>query len=64
LNWDALWTALALVLVIEGLFPFMSPGAWKRTFARLLDLQEGQLRFFGLCSMLIGLVLFWLTSSG
>jgi uncharacterized protein YjeT (DUF2065 family) len=63
LDWDALWTALALVLVLEGLLPFMSPGAWKRTFARLLELQDGQLRFFGLCSMLLGLALFWVLSS-
>jgi len=62
LDWDALWTALALVLVLEGLFPFMSPGAWKRMFVRLLDLQDGQLRFFGLCSMVLGLILFWLVS--
>ena len=62
MDWDALWTALALVLVIEGAFPFMSPGGWKRTFARLLELQEGQLRFFGLCSMLLGLALFWLAT--
>jgi uncharacterized protein YjeT (DUF2065 family) len=45
------------------LFPFMSPGAWRRTFARLLELQDGQLRFFGLCSMLLGLGLFWILSS-
>jgi hypothetical protein len=63
LDWDALWTALALVLVIEGLFPFMSPRGWKQMFARLLDLQDGQLRFFGLCSMLLGLALFWMLSS-
>lgn len=62
MDWDALWTAFALVLVIEGLFPFMSPGGWKRTFARLLELQDGQLRFFGLCSMVIGLLLFWVSS--
>jgi uncharacterized protein YjeT (DUF2065 family) len=63
LDWDAFWTALALVLVLEGLLPFMSPGTWKRTFARLLELQDGQLRFFGLCSMLLGLALFWMLSS-
>ena len=55
---------MALVLVFEGLFPFMSPQGWKRTFARLLELQDGQLRFFGLCSMLLGLLLFWFASSG
>jgi uncharacterized protein len=63
LDWDALWTAFALVLVIEGLVPFISPRGWKRMFARLLDLQDGQLRFFGLCSMVLGLALFWLMSS-
>ena len=54
------WTALGLVLVLEGLFPFVSPGGWRRTFLRLLQLQDGQLRFFGLCSVLLGLLLLWL----
>jgi len=62
-DWELLGSAVALVLVIEGLFPFMSPQGWKQTFTRLLQLQDGQLRFFGLCSMLLGLLLFWLSSS-
>ena len=62
MDWALLGSALALVLVIEGLFPFLSPQGWKRTFARLLELRDGQLRFFGLCSMLLGLVIFWLAS--
>lgn len=57
---DTFWVALGLVLVLEGLFPFVSPGGWRRTFLRLLQLQDGQLRFFGLCSVLLGLVLLWL----
>ncbi|MBA3771649.1 MAG: DUF2065 domain-containing protein [Ramlibacter sp.] len=57
------WSALALVLVLEGLFPFMSPGGWRRTFQRLLAMQDGQLRFFGLCSILLGLLLLWAVSS-
>ena len=57
---DTLWSALALVLVIEGIFPFVSPGAWRRTFSRLLEMRDGQLRFFGLCSILIGLAVLWL----
>ncbi|MBE7940254.1 MULTISPECIES: DUF2065 domain-containing protein [Ramlibacter] len=56
---DTFWSAFALVLVFEGLLPFVSPGGWKRTFTRLLALQDGQLRFFGLCSILAGLVLLW-----
>jgi uncharacterized protein len=59
---DSFWTALALLLVLEGVLPFLSPGGWRRTFQRLLELQDGQLRFFGLCSILVGLVLLWLAS--
>ena len=62
LDGDALWAALALVLVLEGLFPFLSPRGWRRTFEKLMTLQDGQLRFFGLCSILVGLVLLWSVS--
>jgi uncharacterized protein YjeT (DUF2065 family) len=59
---DTIWMALGLVLVFEGLFPFVSPGGWRRTFTRVLEMQNGQLRFFGLCSILAGLALLWLVS--
>jgi uncharacterized protein YjeT (DUF2065 family) len=59
---DTVWAALALVLVFEGLLPFLSPGGWRRTFQRLVALRDGQLRFFGLCSILLGLLLLWATS--
>jgi uncharacterized protein YjeT (DUF2065 family) len=62
LDSDAFWAALALVLVFEGLLPFISPRGWRNAFQRLLLLQDGQLRFFGLCSILLGLVLLWLAS--
>jgi len=62
LDSNAFWAALALVLVLEGLFPFLSPSRWRSTFRRLLELHDGQLRFFGLCSILIGLVLLWFLS--
>ena len=57
---ETFWAALALVLVLEGLFPFLSPGGWRQTFQRLLALHDGQLRFFGLSSILLGLLLLWL----
>jgi uncharacterized protein YjeT (DUF2065 family) len=60
LDGDTFWVALGLVLMLEGLFPFVSPGGWRRTFLRLLQLQDGQLRFFGLCSILGGLLMLWL----
>jgi len=62
LDGNTFWTALALVLVLEGLFPFMSPSGWRNTFQRLLAMQDGQLRFFGLCSILLGLLLLWVLS--
>ena len=60
---DTIWLAVALVLVIEGLYPFVSPEGWRRMFAQLLLLTDGQIRFFGMCSILGGLLLIWLTGS-
>ena len=57
LDSDLFWAALALMLVLEGLFPFLSPGGWRNTFLKLLQLRDGQLRFFGLTSILIGVLL-------
>ena len=54
------WQALALVLVIEGLLPLLVPDRWRRTFEQLLQLSDGQLRFFGLLSVGLGLSAFWL----
>ncbi|HEY1104251.1 MAG TPA: DUF2065 domain-containing protein [Burkholderiaceae bacterium] len=52
--------ALGLVLVIEGLLPFLSPGGWRRMFEQVLRLRDGQIRFFGLGSIAIGLLTIWL----
>jgi hypothetical protein len=49
--------ALALMLVIEGLLPFLAPKLWRETFRRLMQLTDGQIRFFGLTSMIAGLIL-------
>ena len=56
------WSALALMLVIEGLLPFASPGSWRRSFERLVQMRDGQLRFFGLCGIVGGLILFWIVN--
>ena len=53
--------ALALMLVIEGLLPFLAPKAWRETFQRLMQLSDGQIRFFGLTSMIFGLLLLFLS---
>lgn len=54
---DVLLGALALMFIFEGLLPFLSPQAWRDLFARALRLTDGQLRFLGLSSILLGLVL-------
>lgn len=57
---DAMWTALALVLVLEGLMPAIHPGGWRRMFEQLLQLDDQKIRMMGLISMTAGLVLLWL----
>jgi hypothetical protein len=57
---DSLWAAFALVLVVEGLLPFLAPRVWRDSFRRLVELTDGQLRFIGLVSIVIGLAGFWL----
>ena len=52
-----LLTALALMLVLEGVLPFLAPATWRDTFRRLIELNNGQIRFIGLGSMLAGIVL-------
>ncbi len=54
---DVLLSAFALMLVIEGLLPFVAPKLWRDTFRSLTELRDGQLRFAGLASMAVGLVL-------
>ncbi|HPP47099.1 MAG TPA: DUF2065 domain-containing protein [Accumulibacter sp.] len=53
----SLLLALALMLIIEGLLPFVAPSTWRETFRRLISLSDGQIRFIGLTAMIIGLVL-------
>ncbi len=58
--WDELFTAIALVLVIEGIMPFISPGAWRQTMLQASQLPDKVLRGIGFASMLFGVVLLYL----
>ncbi len=49
-------TALGLMLVFEGLLPFIAPDTWRETFKRMIALKDGQLRFVGLLSIVGGLL--------
>ncbi len=53
----SLLTAFALMLIIEGILPFVAPAAWRETFLRLASMADGQVRFVGLSSMMLGLAL-------
>ena len=58
MNFDLehLGVALGLILIIEGLMPFISPSLWKDVFKRILEMRDGQIRFFGLILMILGLL--------
>ncbi len=60
---NTLLVAIALMLVIEGVLPFLVPGVWRETFRRLTAMSDGQIRFIGLTSMLAGLLLLYLVRS-
>ena len=49
--------ALGLMLIFEGLLPFIAPQAWRETFKRMITLKDGQLRFMGLISIVAGTLL-------
>jgi uncharacterized protein YjeT (DUF2065 family) len=55
-----LLAALALMLVLEGVLPFLAPALWRETFRKMTEMSDGQLRFVGLTSMLGGLMLLYL----
>ena len=57
---DSLWAAFALVLVVEGLLPLFAPRFWRESFAKLVTLSDGQLRFIGLAAIALGLAGYWL----
>lgn len=59
MNWHDLGVALALFLVLEGILPFLSPHAVRRMLEIVANLNDNQLRFAGLSSMLLGLVLLY-----
>jgi uncharacterized protein YjeT (DUF2065 family) len=53
---ESFLAACALVLVLEGLLPFLAPRTWREAFRRLTELSDGQLRFVGLVSIAIGII--------
>ncbi len=61
--WTEILTAVALVLVIEGMLPFVGPGRYKQLVAQIAGLSDNQLRTFGLTTMIAGLLLLFFVRS-
>lgn len=59
---DILLAGFALMLVFEGILPFMAPRAWRETFRRVIELSDGQLRFIGLASIGLGLLILFMVT--
>lgn len=57
--WQDVLAAVALLLVIEGVLPFINPGAFRRTLLSLSQLDDSTMRFAGLSVMLLGCVLLY-----
>ena len=51
--------ALALMLILEGVLPFLAPNLWRDTFRKITQMSDGQIRFVGLSSMIVGLMILW-----
>lgn len=54
---ETVLTAVALMLVIEGALPFAAPQLWREAFRRLTEMRDGQIRFAGLASMSVGVLI-------
>ncbi len=59
---EVLALAFGLMLVLEGLLPLLAPATWRQMFQRVTELNDGQIRFFGLIAVACGALLFWLLS--
>ena len=58
--WNELWIAVALMLVLEGIVPFLSPDTVRRMIATMTQMDNRSMRIAGLLSMLAGLGLLYL----
>lgn len=58
--WETFLIAIALMLILEGMMPFLSPKTWREAFKKIIEMEDNQLRFMGLTTMLIGLLLLFI----
>ncbi len=58
--WEELWIAFALILVIEGIIPFINPTGWRETLRTISEMDDKNLRIIGLLSMIFGVILLYI----
>lgn len=58
--WNDFFAAMALVLVFEGVLPFLKPAIWRKTMGRMIGQPDNSLRLMGLTSMLMGVALLYI----
>ncbi len=60
MEWQDLWAAFALMLILEGILPFLNPGRFRNMLRMLDEMDDALVRRIGLVSMLVGLGLLYL----
>ena len=60
--WETFLIAIALMLILEGVLPLLAPQTWREAFRKLIEINDNQIRFVGLTSMLVGLMLLLIVS--
>ncbi|MEM7016489.1 MAG: DUF2065 domain-containing protein [Pseudomonadota bacterium] len=60
--WHELWVALALMLIIEGIMPFLNPDAVRQALRQMAELDDATLRIIGFVSMVLGLICLYLVN--
>jgi len=58
--WEELGIAIALLLVIEGIMPFLNPSGWRKTLRMVSEMDDQDLRIIGFLSMVIGVILLYI----
>ena len=64
MTYTTLVMAFALMLILEGILPFLAPARWRDIFRRITEFSDGQIRFFALSSMLVGVLILLLFGGG
>jgi uncharacterized protein len=58
--WQDFATAMCLVLILEGMLPFLAPSRWRSLVIKLAEVDNASMRLAGFISMMIGLALLML----